>query len=297
MHKLTRGKRILCVCAVGTNRSRYLASYLKKKGYSTKFGGVDYREEGYYNPLKQEDVDWANTIIITRKRLKPIFDKKFKFKNKRVIVLDVTDSKRLIPEKLAHLRDLDFETFQKKWTRPQLRKAIKKYLQNTKGYFIILRGPLGIGKTTVAKELVKILKAGYVSIDKVLEKYKLDRVKGSKGIPLKNFIKGDKIVIQKVKNKLKRSKIIIIDGCFYHKEQIKNLIENLPFPYYVFTLKASLKTCIERDRERKEAYGIDATNAVYKMVSKFDYGEVIDTENKNVNKTVNKILSYLPNDL
>jgi len=42
--------------------------------------------------------------------------------------LDVTDSKRLIPEDKAHLRDLDYVSFQKKWTRPRLREALKKYL-------------------------------------------------------------------------------------------------------------------------------------------------------------------------
>ncbi|MGV8151477.1 MAG: hypothetical protein ACP5OG_00195 [Candidatus Nanoarchaeia archaeon] len=120
--------KVLCVCAVGVNRSKYLASYLKRKGYLTRFGGVDYKKEGYYNPLKQTDVDWANIIIVVRKRLKPILKKKFNIKNKKLIVLDVSDSKNLIPEEFAHLKELNYLEFQKKWTRPQLRKAIKPYL-------------------------------------------------------------------------------------------------------------------------------------------------------------------------
>src|SRR3989338_10342547 len=108
--------RILCICAVGTNRSKYLASYLKKKGYSTRFGGVSYREEGKYNPLKQKDVDWADILIIVRKKLLKIFKKKYKFYNKRIIVLDVTDSKDRIPKEFSSLKILDNEEFQKKWT-------------------------------------------------------------------------------------------------------------------------------------------------------------------------------------
>jgi predicted protein tyrosine phosphatase len=116
------------VCAVGVNRSKYLASYLRRKGYSTRYGGVDYREEGTYNPLKQEDVDWADIIILVRKRLMPALRKKFKSKDKKIIVLDVTDSKERIPEEKSHLRNLSHEEFQKKWTYSELRKAIKPYL-------------------------------------------------------------------------------------------------------------------------------------------------------------------------
>ena len=120
--------KVLCICAVGANRSKYLAQYLRRKGYQTKFGGVDYKWEEGANPVKQEDVNWAEIIIITRKRLEKSLRKKFKVKNKKIIVLDVTDSKRLIPEEFAHLRDLDYIKFQKKWTYPQLRKTIKPYL-------------------------------------------------------------------------------------------------------------------------------------------------------------------------
>jgi predicted protein tyrosine phosphatase len=120
--------RVLCVCAAGINRSKYLAEYLRRKGYSTRFGGVEYKGERNFKALKQEDVDWADIIILARKRLEPILKRKVKIKNKKLILLNVTDSKRLIPDKLAHLRKLPYIEFQKKWTRPQLRKAIKEYL-------------------------------------------------------------------------------------------------------------------------------------------------------------------------
>ncbi len=121
--------KILCICAKGANRSKYLAKYLRGKGYSAKFGGIEDDDSGpIINPLSQKDVDWADIIVVVRKRLKKLFKKNFKSKNKKVIALDVTDSKRLIPEQLAHLRELKHEEFQKKWTRPQLRKAIKPYL-------------------------------------------------------------------------------------------------------------------------------------------------------------------------
>ncbi len=66
-------------------------------------------------------------------------------------------------------------------------------------YYIIIRGPLSIGKSTISKKLGDILNADYISIDKILEENKLDNVVG-KGIPLENFIKGNNIVIPEIKN-------------------------------------------------------------------------------------------------
>jgi predicted protein tyrosine phosphatase len=121
--------KILCICAKGQNRSKYLANYLRRKGYSTRYGGLEINREYPIGQkfITQKDVGWAEIVILARKRLNPIFKKKFKFKG-RIIILNVTDSKRLIPESHAHLRELPHIEFQKKWTRPQLRKAIKQYL-------------------------------------------------------------------------------------------------------------------------------------------------------------------------
>tara|TARA_Y100000296_G_scaffold24614_1_gene29038 strand:+ start:2972 stop:3361 length:390 start_codon:yes stop_codon:yes gene_type:complete len=122
--------KVLVVCSMGLNRSKYLASYLKNKGYSTRYGGIGFGRinENAHNSFNQEDVNWADIIIVVRKKHKPLLKKHYKIKDKKVIVLDVTDSRRIIGQKYPKLNNLDFETFQKKWTRPQLRKAIKPYL-------------------------------------------------------------------------------------------------------------------------------------------------------------------------
>jgi tRNA uridine 5-carbamoylmethylation protein Kti12 len=162
-------------------------------------------------------------------------------------------------------------------------------------YFIIIRGPLGCGKSTIAQKLAEILHAEYISIDKVLKKHCLDKVSPrAECIPVKNFIKANELVLSEVKEKLSKGKIVIFDACFYHKEQIEHLIQNLSTPHYVFTLKTPLEVCIERDSKRKKTYGEDAARAVYKMVSKFDCGILIDANKKTIDQTVKEILSYLP---
>jgi|SRR3989344_931073 len=285
---------ILCICAVGTNRSKYLASYLKKKGYSTRFGGVSYREEGKYNPLKQKDVDWADILIIVRKKLLKIFKKKYKFYNKRIIVLDVTDSKDRIPKEFSSLKILDNEEFQKKWTYSQLRKAIKPYLPIKKQrYYIIIRGPLGCGKTTIAKRLAKILKGKHIMVDKLIDKHKLYHDKEQGYISQKSFFKVNKMVESESIKLLDKEKIVIFDGNFYWKSQIDDLIHRLDYSHYIFTLKAPLKVCIERDNKRFKPHGKNAATVVYNKTTSFDYGTNINAVFP-LDKIINKIISHLP---
>ena len=150
--------------------------------------------------------------------------------------------------------------------------------------YIIIRGPLGIGKTTIAKELAKKLKAQYISIDKVLKNNNLDKIV-NKCISLKNFIKGNNLLLKNIKKKA------IIDGCFYHLKQINHLKKHLK-PLYIVTLTANLKTCIKRDKNRKKSYGEGATRAVYKLTKKT--GIIINTEKKTIKQVIKEIISYLP---
>ncbi|OGJ17910.1 hypothetical protein A3K73_02795 [Candidatus Pacearchaeota archaeon RBG_13_36_9] len=168
---------------------------------------------------------------------------------------------------------------------------LEKFKEKIKAFVIIIRGPLGIGKTTIAKMLAKDFDAEYFSIDSVLEQEGLDKIDEKQGcIPAGNFIKANHRIIPKIRESISLCKPIIVDGNFYHKEQLENLIKKLDeAKSFVFTLKASLKTCIERDKKRQKPYGKQAAEAVYKLVSKFDYGIAVDTENKTEEEVVEEI--------
>tara|TARA_Y100000034_G_C6763909_1_gene340442 strand:+ start:381 stop:773 length:393 start_codon:yes stop_codon:yes gene_type:complete len=122
--------KVLCVCTMGANRSKYLAKYLKGKGYRTRFGGVGPCRFSPFptNPLKKEDVEWADVIITARKKHGPILKKNFKVKGKKVIFLDITDSRKAMSKIFPEFKKISHFEFNKKWTYPQLRKAIKPYL-------------------------------------------------------------------------------------------------------------------------------------------------------------------------
>ena len=157
-----------------------------------------------------------------------------------------------------------------------------------KAFYIIIRGPLGIGKSTIAKELTKKLKATYISFDKVLEENGIDR--GDDNFTPEDFIKANNIVLPIIKKDLSEGKIVILDGCFYFKEQIQYLEENISEKGYIFSLKAPLAVCIERDSKRKRVYGKQAAIEVHALVSKFDHGFIINTEGKTEQQVTEEIL-------
>ena len=161
------------------------------------------------------------------------------------------------------------------------------------GYYVIIRGPLGCGKSTLSKNLAKKLKAKYIPIDRILDKHGLTKHTEAGYISQRSFIKSNEIIVPKAKEKLEHRIPVIFDGNFYWKSQIKDLIKRLKFPHYVFTLKAPLEVCIERDRHRRKKHGEDAARAVYRKAIAFDYGINIDAT-KSVRECVTKILSHLP---
>lgn len=161
-----------------------------------------------------------------------------------------------------------------------------------KNFFIIIRGPLGCGKSTLAKILTKKLNAKYIAVDRILDEHDLTKDKEAGYISQKSFIKANEIIASKAEKTLQSGVPVVFDGNFYWKSQIDDLIKRLNFPNYVFTLKAPLNVCLERDHQRRKTYGDNAVRAVYRKSSEFDYGIIIDAT-KPLDDCVKEILSYL----
>ena len=160
-------------------------------------------------------------------------------------------------------------------------------------YFIIIRGPAGSGKTIVSILLAKALKSKCIHIDKILKEKGLAYIKGEKWVPPGNLIKVNKIIEPYINEELRKGKNIVVEGNFYHKSVIKNLLSKVKYNHFAFNLKAGVVECINRDKKRKPI-GPDSIKAVHKLVSRFDYGVLINTENKTINQVVKEIIYYLP---
>jgi len=97
-------------------------------------------------------------------------------------------------------------------------------------FYVIIRGPLGCGKSTIAEKLSKNLNAKCFAIDRVLDKYNLTNDKEAGYISQRSFIKANAIITPEAKRILDTGKPIVLNGNFYWRSQIDDLIKRLDFP-------------------------------------------------------------------
>ena len=152
---------------------------------------------------------------------------------------------------------------------------------------------MGSGKSTIAQKLQVKLNAKVFSIDQILDEHKLTADKEDGYISQKSFLKANEIIIPEAKKLLADDIPVIFDGNFYWKSQIEDLVKRLDYKHEVFTLKASLELCLERDQARKRIYGKDTVNAVFKKSTQFSFGKEINV-NKPIEECVSEIMSLLP---
>lgn len=160
-------------------------------------------------------------------------------------------------------------------------------------FYIVIRGPLACGKSSVSQELANKLGAEYICVDNVIMENNLAGEKDEGYISRSSFLKANELIVSRIKDFFRKGKPVIIDGNFYWKVVLDDLITKLKYPHQVFTLKARVETCISRDRERGETHGADAVRAVHEKVSTFDYGETIETDGKNIQEVVAEVLGSL----
>ena len=152
---------------------------------------------------------------------------------------------------------------------------------------IVIRGPLGVGKTTIAKVLSEKIEAEYLSLDKILAENDLE---GTDGIPVENFLKANEIIFNLIKGS---EKSFVVDGCFYYAEQIEDLKKKFENDMVIFSLISSVEKCIERDSKRKLVYGEGATRYVHMITMKVREGIEIDNEDLTVDETLGVVLEKL----
>jgi tRNA uridine 5-carbamoylmethylation protein Kti12 len=134
-------------------------------------------------------------------------------------------------------------------------------------FFVVVRGPLGAGKTTVARALATAIPGAYISIDTLLERDEWDG--GSEEL----FLRTNREAVREARPSLERRVPVVFDGNFYWPRVIHDLGRRLAYPHAVYALRVPLPLCIERDRARSVSYGEEATREVFEKVRPFP-GEV-----------------------
>ncbi|MEM3122332.1 MAG: hypothetical protein QXH60_02740 [Candidatus Pacearchaeota archaeon] len=109
------------------NRSKYLAEYLEKRGYETKYGGINFFAP---NPLNKFVFKWADIVVFSRKKHYLIAKIKYlkDLRGKKIIILDVIDNPAKLSKINKKFTSLSYYEFQRNWTYPELRRQIKEYM-------------------------------------------------------------------------------------------------------------------------------------------------------------------------
>ena len=156
-----------------------------------------------------------------------------------------------------------------------------------------------MGKSTVSERLARELRAGCLSIDRILEEHDLEEWDEDR-ISLASFLRANEFAEERARRFLDADRSVVIEGNFYWKEQIHDLIRRLEYPHLVITLKAPLRLCVERDRLRPatrpgaepragDSLGAKAATEVYRLVAGVRSGVGIDATG-TVGATVAAIL-------
>lgn len=156
-------------------------------------------------------------------------------------------------------------------------------------YYVIIRGPLGVGKTTTSAALAKSLDAIVLSIDRIADR-KWD------GGSVRLYVSANRVAAERARRPLARGTPVVFDGCFYWKTQLADLERRLPVPHEVFTLQAPLSVCVQRDSGRKVVHGAEAAAQVYRKVTRFECGVGIDAT-QDLDTTVTEIRRRLSENI
>jgi predicted kinase len=151
---------------------------------------------------------------------------------------------------------------------------------------ILIRGALGVGKSTVSAQLARDLGGLHVSIDAILERENLEEWDEGR-IGLRSFLRANEFALRSAGPVLAAGRSVVFDGNFYWTEAIRDLRTRLPCPLRVFLLEAPISVCIERDRARPsprdpgrpvagESMGEQAVRDVYRLVAAVPLGTPVD---------------------
>jgi len=160
-------------------------------------------------------------------------------------------------------------------------------------YFLIIRGTAGVGKSTISKLVADRINAKVYHYDRIMKGFGFNYIPGEKWIPLHKFLSADSKMIPKFISRFEKGENIILEGNFYHNEQVKNLVSKIGFDCVIINLNGSLDTCIKRNKDRGEKMSQSVIEEVYGIMPKFEDGIDIETDGKEVKEIVDEIVNKI----
>lgn len=158
--------------------------------------------------------------------------------------------------------------------------------------YIIIRGPAGVGKTTLAKKLI-----AYFNSHKISAKYfspGLMRKKHNLGFSMKEKLKADNFLISEARDIIEKGHVAIFDEVYYYPQQMLNFRNKLGSPI-VIHLKAPIGALLERNSKRtgKKKLSEKRMRDVYGLDRRFRNGNVINTHKRNKNQVFRGVVRVI----
>lgn len=142
---------------------------------------------------------------------------------------------------------------------------------------LVLFGPPGAGKTSIAKRLVEVLGDAFLVSSDGFKRRVYDRM------------------MREVGRRLGRQEYLVLDGTFYRKLW-RDKLREIASDERVITIfiDCTLETCLKRNRVREAPIPEKAVNIIWKRFERPDQPDVyVDTENIGVEEAVEIILKEL----
>lgn len=156
-----------------------------------------------------------------------------------------------------------------------------------KNVAIIIRGPSGVGKSTVSRELHNLIeKSAHINVDTLKKMISSESSTERTEIAHSTaqfFIK--ELILNKFN--------VIIEEIFrdQHLSEIKKVIQSSGYVCFTFFLAAPAKTLLQRDEGRKEkTKGEQIILNLYKEIQPNPNEEIINTEKLTEKEIANKII-------
>ncbi|HZY69352.1 MAG TPA: AAA family ATPase [Thermoplasmata archaeon] len=165
-------------------------------------------------------------------------------------------------------------------------------MSDAAAFYVIVRGPIGVGKTEVARRLARVLGALYISVDRILDRHRLERWRNG-FIAQASFRRSNVFVARAAAPVLAAGRPVVVDGNFYWESQIEDLARRIRRPHLVASLDAPLRVCIARERGRGSNFGVADVTAVYRKAMTVTAGVPIDARGP-VSSIVASIRALLP---
>lgn len=169
-------------------------------------------------------------------------------------------------------------------------------------YSLVIRGPLGVGKSTIAARVAAAEGGEVISIDRIIEEEGIEEWDRDR-VALRSFLRANDFVEPRARGIRERGRPTIVEGNFYWDPQIDDLLARLSGPTLLVCLDAPVPVCIARDAGRPEPrpergpqagdhLGETAVRAVHRLVSEVRRGISVDASG-SIEQSVRRLLAQI----